>query len=608
MRILIVDDEAFFREIYQRALREEARHTVEACASTDEALARFEEGGIDLVVTDLVMPGRDGLALVAALRERDPELPIVVVSQREEIRAVVEAGRLGVHDYLVKPVEPELLRIAVQRAADDARLKRESRRLREENLSHLRTEGVYRACLRLADCLDVDRLQDRLLAAVASLTGAQGTALWHGGSEGKRPFTLRAISGLVDRDSLPRDLSLDDDSSRSTRLLDGAPHVEDGRLLHAPLVVDGTVIGVVMATDRLAGPFTPADAALVRTLCDFAAIALRNALRVGHLRRGGLRDRETAAYNISYFIDYAGKEIYKARRYGRRFSLVTIQVDNLEVLRRAVSDTATRTVHRALIGAVQQVIRDSDILAKVTDDTFYLLLPETDYFGAQMFTRRALAGFVASPRVASLSVPPSVAVGAATYPKDGDDFDELLACCRKRQEEARQSPYRRLRLEDHGFWGMVDTLLDSPAVAAATGESGRREKLPEGILDAALVESARDLAREPSARGLVYYGAAKVGPKLPLLRALDGFQDTATRLYLLGREVTAPVDHAAVATVSLPDEARLDDGRFFLLLTEHAAYAWLDRGRPETYHTSDASLVEALVARLQETYALQRQF
>ncbi len=607
MRILVVDDEAFFRELYCRALQDGTTHSVEVCGSVAEALERHEQGGIDLVVTDLIMPEGDGLGLISALRDRDPDLPMVVVTQRDEVRSVVEAVRMGVHDYLVKPVEPELLRLAVERANADARVRRESRRLREENLAHLRAEGVYRACIRLVDCLDLERLHDRLLFALTSLTGAQGAAVWHGGgTEGKPPFALRAMSGIIDPDRLLPEMNLDEDTPRARRLLDGAPHIENGDLLYAPLRVEGAPTGVLMASNKVSGPFSVTDAALAHTLGDFAAVALRNASRVGQLQRGGLRDRETAAYNVSYFIDYAGKEIYKARRYGRRFSIVVIQVDNLDVLRRTVSPLAPRTVHRALTVAVQRVIRDSDILSRVTDDTFYLLLPDTDYFGAQMFMRRALTAFSRSPETADLSVPPSVTIGAATWPVDGDDFDELLAQCARRQEEARMSPYRRLRLEDHDFWAMVDALMDTRA-SVATGDAGRRGKLPDGTLEAVFVESAKEMVRAPSVRGLVYYGADVVGPDLPLLSSLDGFQDSATRLHLLARKVEGSIRHPAVASVVLPDEGRLKRSRFFLLLTETAVYAWLERGDEEAYHTSDSSLVEALVSRLQEAYDLQRQ-
>ncbi len=603
---MVVDDERFFRELYTDALDRSTDLQIEAFGSAEEALARFDQGGIDAVVSDLVMPGMGGLAFVAALRDRDPDLPLVVVTQREDVRPAVEALRLGVNEYLLKPVDREMLVVAVERAVEDTAVRRDHRRLQAAQAEHLRSEEVYRACLDLLDILDVDQLQDRILATLTRLTGTQGAALWLG--DGRGAYALKAFSGVIDQAAVPGALDLDADTALALRLRDQAAHVEQGAALYLPLISGGRILAVALASDKVAGDFTDTDVALARTVGDFAAVALRNALRVTGLQKVGLRDRETAAYNITYFIDYAGKEIYKARRYGRTFSLVTLQVDNLHLLKRTLSNEATRTVHRALVSAVQRVIRDSDILAKVTDDTFYLLLPETDFFGALMFTRRALSAFAAAPGIARLSVPPSVVVGAATYPRDGDDFDDLLQVCRARMDEVRRSPYRRLHLEDEPFWDLVDTLLQTPVSAVEEGTAGRRLAAIPPLFDTILAAAAVELQADPTARGLVYYGAGEVAPELPLLAALDPTREGAARVYLLGRAVEGGLDHPAVTAVPLPDEARLDGHRFLLYLTERAAYAWLEQDDGLAYHTSDATLVEALVARLQEAYDLQRQY
>ncbi|RMG19296.1 MAG: response regulator [Deltaproteobacteria bacterium] len=606
MRVMIVDDERFFRDLYADHLADTG-WAVETYATAEEAIARYEQGGIDLVVTDLVMPGTDGLALVAALRDRDPDVPIVVVTQREDVRSAVEALRLGVNEYLVKPVDREMLILAAERAFEQTGLARAHRKLEAEHLEHLRSEAVYLGCLQLLSILDTERLCTEIPSALAGLTGGQGGALWHGGADERRPFRLQGFSGVVDERSVPEVLDLSSDAPRDRRLLQLATYTEGGAALWVPLVSEGRLIGVVMVADKLSGAFDEQDTSLARTVGDFAGTALRNALRVGQLQRAGLRDRETAAYNITYFIDYAGKEIYKARRYGRIFSLVAIQVENLAVMKRALPAETTRTVHRALIAAVQKVVRDSDILAKVTEDTFYLLLPETDYFGALMFMRRAMAGFDRSELIRSLSVPPSVVAGAASYPKDGQDFDELLECCRARQEEVRASPYRRLHLQEHDFWELVDTLLTTPAEAVGTGPAGRRGHLPLGLVESVQREIASELQRRPEARGLLYFGTRRIDASLTLLRELNPAREGATRVYLLGQEVRAGLDHPSVTAVQLPAERRLERYSFLIYLTEHAAYAWLrDEESEQAYHSSDSPLVEALVARLQEAYDLQR--
>ncbi len=604
-RILIVDDERFFRELYQDILRTNPEWEIECAASADEALDRFERGGIDLVVCDLVMPGTDGLQLIAALRERRPELPIVVVTQRDDVKAAVEALRLGVNEYLIKPVAREMLHLALERAFATMRRRLNEARLERVEEAYLASERLYRSCLKIVEETDFLRVQEMVLQHLTRLLEAQGGALWFGPGEGKRPFPLIGVSGVLDRASVPAVWDLGQDRPETLRVREQAAYVEGAERLLVPLVVGARPVGVVQISDKLGAEFDERDVLRARTLANFAAVALSNARRFSQLQRVGLRDRDTAAYNLTYFIDYAGKEIYKARRYGRSFSLVSLQVDNLAVIRRALPAETTRTIHRALIQAVQSVIRDSDILAKVTDDTFYLLLPETDTFGAIMFARRAMASFQAAPMIERLSVPPAMVVGCATFPVDGDDFDALIQRCRERQDEVRASPMRKLHLEDQSFWGLFDALHEAPVAAVGRGVAGRRGTMGGQTRALLLAELARKLRREPSVRGLVYYGAGRIPADLPLLAGLEPGREIATQVYLLGRSVPDPSDRTCVTPVHLPKEEALDARRFLLVLTETAHYAWLERGKA-VFHTSDATLVQGLVARVQDAYDLQR--
>ncbi|MDF1565528.1 MAG: response regulator [Deltaproteobacteria bacterium] len=604
-RILVVDDELFFRELFHDYLTANPEWEVEVAGGAEEALTRFERGGIDLVISDLVMTGTDGLQLVAALRERKPELPVVVVTQRDDVKAAVDALRLGVNEYLIKPVDREMLHLALARAFATTGLRRAAERLEKVEEEYLASERLYRACLQLVEETDPLRLQDAILEQLTRLTQAQGAALWFGPGDGKRPFALLAHAGVVDHEALPSSFDLSEDTPAAARLREQAAYVEGSERLLLPLIVGARPVGVVRLSDKLSGDFDERDVIRARTVANFAAASLSNARRFAQLQRVGLRDRDTAAYNLTYFIDYAGKEIYKARRYRRAFSLVSLQVDNLGLIRRALPADTTRTIHRALIQAAQAVIRDSDILAKVTDDTFYLLLPETDYFGAIMFARRALAGFRTAPVIERLSVPPMMVVGCAAFPSDGDDFDELIHQCRRRQDEVRASPYRKLHLEGHGFWDLFEALHQAPEATVASGNAGRRCGLDGTTRQVLLAEVARKLERETAVRGLVYYGAPRIDGEIPLVAGLEPGEKFETQVYLLGRSVIDCPDRTSVTAVNLPDERRLEDRHFLLILTETAHYAWLEQGKT-VYQTSDSTLVQALVARIQETYDLQR--
>ncbi|MFT3769293.1 MAG: sigma 54-interacting transcriptional regulator [Minicystis sp.] len=129
--VLIVDDEPAVRFTLAEALEGRGFETIEA-ASGDEALARLDEAHV--VVTDLAMPGMDGLALLAAIRAREPDLPVILLTAHGSERAAVQAMKAGAYDYLTKPFHVDEVRLAVARAAEARRLRRSARDLRLERL------------------------------------------------------------------------------------------------------------------------------------------------------------------------------------------------------------------------------------------------------------------------------------------------------------------------------------------------------------------------------------------------------------------------------------------------------------------------------------------
>ena len=99
--MLVVDDEAGIRKVVQDAL-DRAGHAVETATEGEEASRLFDEGGFELVITDLSMPRMDGLSLVEHIR-RTSRVPILVLTVRQEEREKVRLLDAGADDYVMKP-------------------------------------------------------------------------------------------------------------------------------------------------------------------------------------------------------------------------------------------------------------------------------------------------------------------------------------------------------------------------------------------------------------------------------------------------------------------------------------------------------------------------
>lgn len=460
---------------------------------------------------------------------------------------------------------------------------------------------VEERCLAIAGLSELEPLQERVLEELCDLAGAQSGALWVAGERG--PLRLRAFKGLVERRALPETID-----GALVQLLPWRA----GESILVPLVHGTQVVALAQLSDGLApfddGLFRPAH-----LLAQFGAAALRSALRIAQLQRQGLRDRDTGAYTLSYFADYATKEIYKARRYGRAFSLLTVGIDHLPQLRLRLGSEAARLAQRATLRVIAKVTRDSDVVARATEQEMHVLLPETDSFGGLMFLRRALAALRDDPelRALELKLPLGLTGGVASFPHDGDDFDELLTRCHRRMEDRRHSLHRALHLDGLPFWDEVDLLLGnskSPRLPALAGEPSRRGRVAEVLFDGLQSEIARELVRSPHTRGLLYVGVPEVHAELPLITGLDRLGgELKAQVFVLGRRGDVG-SHPVLTPVFLEGDERLARHEFFLWLGDGSAYALLQRrGRGVTwgFHSSDPTLVEGLVSQLQQQYDLQ---
>jgi len=129
--VLIVDDEGTARELCVEALRGVGVKT-ETAESGAQALAVLESGRVDVVLTDVRMPGMDGIELLKVIRQKYPQTDVVIMTGYGTIQASVEAIKLGAYDYLTKPFKIDEFKQVFRRLVEKRRLEQENRALREQ--------------------------------------------------------------------------------------------------------------------------------------------------------------------------------------------------------------------------------------------------------------------------------------------------------------------------------------------------------------------------------------------------------------------------------------------------------------------------------------------
>jgi len=191
VQVIVVDDEAAIREAVQQWL-ELSGFTVRTCASAAEALALVDRDFPGIVVSDVRMPGSDGLQLLDKLLQVDTDLPVILVTGHGDVPMAVQALRQGAYDFIEKPFTPERLLDSVRRALDKRRLVCENRQLRRQVADKGRIESQL---------IGISRPMENLRRQILELAGTSVNVLIRGETGSGKERVARSLHDFSPRAS-----------------------------------------------------------------------------------------------------------------------------------------------------------------------------------------------------------------------------------------------------------------------------------------------------------------------------------------------------------------------------------------------------------------------
>jgi len=204
-RVLVVDDERAAREGLKKLLEQDG-FRVETAESGRHALEVADELSPDVVVTDLKMPEMDGIQLLQALGDRDPDIPVIVVTAFGDVASAVAAMRAGAANFLTKPVDFDALTVTIERALERRQLKAEADNLRRQ-LRDREGHGLQGLIGTSAAMQEVYRVAKQVSGARATvmITGESGTgkgelakAIHNLGPRRDKPFVTLHCASLAE--------------------------------------------------------------------------------------------------------------------------------------------------------------------------------------------------------------------------------------------------------------------------------------------------------------------------------------------------------------------------------------------------------------------------
>jgi two-component system response regulator AtoC len=182
--VLVVDDDAAVSQVLTALLGQAGYRTARA-SSGDEALKLLEQGPVDVIISDVRMPGLDGMALLERVRRGWPDIPVILLTAHASVTLAVEAMKAGAHDFIEKPFERDSVLFVVKKALANSAVREPPR------------TGIGQRLLGTAPALD--EVRDRIRRAAAS----NATVLIRGETGTGKELVARSIHEQSARQSGP---------------------------------------------------------------------------------------------------------------------------------------------------------------------------------------------------------------------------------------------------------------------------------------------------------------------------------------------------------------------------------------------------------------------
>lgn len=282
-KILVLDDEKIVLDSVSRILEDED-YRVKTCQKGEEALETLKEGGFDILITDLKMPGMDGLQAMEAMLEIDPDLSVIMFTAYSTVDSAVKAMKLGAVDYIRKPFTPDQLTGLVLKVMSERKARLE-KRYREDTFADIRTA--------ISSTLNLKEVLDLIVQGVVKVMKVKGSSLslLDKKREKLRIFAYHGLSrNYVDKGPLDSSKSLSEttingkqvwieDASTDPRVQYPTEAMREGiaSILSLPLVVRNKVIGALRVYTSEPRTFSEEEARFLFGFAEQVALAIENA-------------------------------------------------------------------------------------------------------------------------------------------------------------------------------------------------------------------------------------------------------------------------------------------------------------------------------------------
>jgi len=386
-RILVIEDDRFFRETFSDLLRKEG-YGVDCASGGGEGLEMLAGSRYDLVITDLIMPGIDGMEVLSRIKESQPDLDVIMVTGNTNLESAIFALKHGARDYLLKPVNFDEFRHSVALCI-------QQRRLLNENDELKKMVSLFQVSQTIAGCLELDRIYHLMVEAVAREVGA---GRYLGFFQADDLLELKEVRGLsFEQAEHYRGvvLAMLPVEPPATHRIDSVmvPAGDGGEQEEACMITvssGGLLQGVIVlfceSGCRL--PDSRLERKNILFLLEQSSQAVENAETYSRAKDMVFIDDLSGLFNHRYLEVALSHELKRVERYSSHLAVLFLDIDAFK----AVNDTYGHLVGSQVLREtgllVRKSVREIDVVIRYGGDEFTVILVETGCDVAHMVAER----------------------------------------------------------------------------------------------------------------------------------------------------------------------------------------------------------------------------
>ncbi|MBN2719744.1 MAG: diguanylate cyclase [Proteobacteria bacterium] len=435
-RILVVDDDRFSREFCRQILEEDGDLEVFEAQDVDSAMNIVRQGKIDLVISDMVMPGKSGLDFMELLRLEAPGLKMILITGFGTVQNAVKAMKMGALDYISKPLNPDEFKIVVRRALDQAKLAEENKELKN-------SLKLYGVSSRISRTIEIEELYHLIFDLMIQEIGATRGFLYVIDHEnGESSIILSEGFDAGENKEIDRRLFeeyrdelaginvpqvIDSASPVSIKYRSSTDPIQS--LLFIPLRNKGDLVGMVVFFDtERAGAFGEREKRVASFLCEQANGALENALLYSKAKILTITDDLTSVFNYRYLNNILDRELVRAQRLKSSMSVLFLDLDSFKKVNDHHGHLLGSKILVEMAGLLKNAVRKVDAVARYGGDEYIIVLTDTNSKGAMIVAERIrqMVEEHVFLEEENYRIRLTISIGVASYPEHGVNKVELL--------------------------------------------------------------------------------------------------------------------------------------------------------------------------------------